>query len=163
MAHLFDRELPALTGTPKQIAWATDIRAGILTGTNSLGVNAITSHPRLRHRLSDLGTVLARPPFTTAEFWINRARRGSALTWEITKALKAIDAERADAAEQEERQAGEPETDSPAQMIATMRAAGRTVRQIAAAIGCAISTVYRWARGIHRPGTRYATALAALA
>lgn len=52
---------------------------------------------------------------------------------------------------------------APADVIAALRSAGRTVRQIAAAIGCAVSTVYRWARGMHRPSARYATVLAALA
>lgn len=48
-----------------------------------------------------------------------------------------------------------------AQTVAKLRTT-RTVRQIAADLGCATSTVYRWARGISRPSARYATALAAL-
>lgn len=56
-----------------------------------------------------------------------------------------------------------PSTPDATGTVAMLRQAGRTVRQIAAALGCAISTVYRWARGIHRPSTRYAAALYALA
>lgn len=55
-----------------------------------------------------------------------------------------------------------PAERTTADIITTLRQAGRTVRQIAAAIGCAVSTVYRWARGVHRPSARYATALTAL-
>lgn len=47
--------------------------------------------------------------------------------------------------------------------VAKLRETGRTVRQIAAAIGVSISTVYRWARDICRPRPTNAAALAALA
>ncbi|HTI26204.1 MAG TPA: helix-turn-helix domain-containing protein [Kutzneria sp.] len=56
----------------------------------------------------------------------------------------------------------EPETGEPASMVNILRAAGRTVRQIAAALGVAISTVYRWAHG-GRASTVNAVRLAALA
>lgn len=48
-----------------------------------------------------------------------------------------------------------------AQTVAKLRTT-RTVRQIAADLGCATSTVYRWASGISRPSACYAAALAAL-
>lgn len=50
----------------------------------------------------------------------------------------------------------------PMAMISALRAAGRTVRDIAAAIGVHASTVYRWARGQFRPTPARAAALAAL-
>jgi len=56
----------------------------------------------------------------------------------------------------------QPSTD-PVHRVAELRQAGRTVREIAAMIGCAVSTVYRWLRGQHRPSARYATAILAIA
>jgi len=55
-----------------------------------------------------------------------------------------------------------PSAPSAAEQITALRQAGRSVRDIAQMIGCAVSTVYRWLRGVHRPSVRYATALAAL-
>jgi len=46
--------------------------------------------------------------------------------------------------------------------LTALRQAGRSVREIAAMIGCAVSTVYRWLRGVHRPSARYAAILAAI-
>ena len=56
----------------------------------------------------------------------------------------------------------QPSTD-PVHRVAELRQAGRSVREIAAMIGCAVSTVYRWLRGVHRPSARYATAILAIA
>ena len=56
----------------------------------------------------------------------------------------------------------QPSTD-PVHRVAELRQAGRTAREIAQMIGCAVSTVYRWLRGQHRPSARYATAILAIA
>lgn len=50
-----------------------------------------------------------------------------------------------------------------AKQVTALRAAGRTAREIAQMIGVAVSTIYRWARGICRPRPTNAAALAALA
>jgi DNA-binding transcriptional regulator YiaG len=55
-----------------------------------------------------------------------------------------------------------PVTPEPAAIIAALRAAGRTARQIAAAVGVHVSTIYRWARGAFRPTTARLTLLAAV-
>ena len=47
-------------------------------------------------------------------------------------------------------------------IIATLRAAGRSVREIAAAVGVHSSTVYRWSRGAFRPQPQRLAALAAI-
>jgi len=47
--------------------------------------------------------------------------------------------------------------------LVALRQAGQTVREIAEMVGCAVSTVYRWLRGVHRPSSRYAAILAAIA
>lgn len=68
--------------------------------------------------------------------------------------------EEAEAAAAAEAEAAKPV--EPVEMIAQLRAAGRTVRQIAAAIGVHASTVYRWARGAFRPAAARLAALTAL-
>src|SRR5690606_37877984 len=64
-------------------------------------------------------------------------------------------------------QAAAPQQTAAAEMaisrLTALRQAGRTVREIAQMIGCAVSTVYRWLRGQHRPSARYATAILAIA
>lgn len=50
-----------------------------------------------------------------------------------------------------------------AAVVARLRAAGSTVREIAAAVGVHRSTVYRWARTEFRPAQQHAAALTALA
>ena len=64
-------------------------------------------------------------------------------------------------------QAAAPQQTATAEMaisrLTALRQAGRSVREIAAMIGCAVSTVYRWLRGVHRPSSRYATAILAIA
>jgi len=57
----------------------------------------------------------------------------------------------------------EQSSTDPVHRVAELRQAGRSVREIAAMIGCAVSTVYRWLRGVHRPSARYATAILAIA
>jgi len=63
-------------------------------------------------------------------------------------------------------QAAAPQQTATAEMavsrLVSLRQAGRTVREIAAMIGCAVSTVYRWLRGVHRPSSRYAAIIAAI-
>lgn len=49
-----------------------------------------------------------------------------------------------------------------AEQVNTLRQAGRSARDIAEMIGVAISTIYRWARGICQPRPINAAALAAL-
>lgn len=71
--------------------------------------------------------------------------------------LTAIEEEAA--AEDAERSAAE---ETPADKVSALRAAGRTVRDIAAAIGVSASTIYRWARNICRPLPTNAANLAAL-
>ncbi|WP_431935763.1 helix-turn-helix domain-containing protein [Micromonospora sp. RP3T] len=56
-----------------------------------------------------------------------------------------------------------PGSTTPAGQVTALRAAGRTVRDIAQMVGVAVSTVYRWARGLCRPLPANAAALAALA
>jgi len=50
----------------------------------------------------------------------------------------------------------------PAMLITALRSAGRTVREIAAAVGVHTSTVYRWARGLFRPTAPRLTILASI-
>jgi transposase-like protein len=50
----------------------------------------------------------------------------------------------------------------PAMLIGALRSAGRTVREIAAAVGVHASTVYRWARGLFRPTAPRLTILASI-
>lgn len=47
-------------------------------------------------------------------------------------------------------------------IIAALRAAGRSVRQIAALVGVHASTVYRWARGTSKPKATNLATLAAI-
>lgn len=61
-----------------------------------------------------------------------------------------------------EQQRITPDAD-PAGLVADIRRAGRTARQIAQAIGVHVSTVYRWARGAFRPTAVRLAALTALA
>jgi len=75
-------------------------------------------------------------------------------SWELE--IRTAEAAKAKA----ERQAAAPT--SPVELIATLRAAGVTVRQIAQAAGVHTSTVYRWARGTFRPQASRMTALATL-
>jgi len=77
---------------------------------------------------------------------------------EIARQVDALADEPADEPADDEQ----PSTD-PVHRVAELRQAGRTVREIAAMIGCAVSTVYRWLRGQHRPSARYATAILAIA
>ncbi|MFO7253793.1 MAG: helix-turn-helix transcriptional regulator [Actinomycetes bacterium] len=64
-------------------------------------------------------------------------------------------------------QAAAPQQTAAAEMavsrLTALRQAGLTAREIAQMIGCAVSTVYRWLRGAHRPNARYATAILAIA
>lgn len=64
-------------------------------------------------------------------------------------------------------QAAAPQQTAAAEMaisrLTALRQAGLTAREIAQMIGCAVSTVYRWLRGVHRPSARYATAILAIA
>lgn len=64
-------------------------------------------------------------------------------------------------------QAAAPQQTATAEMaisrLTALRQAGRSAREIAQMIGCAVSTVYRWLRGVHRPSARYATAILAIA
>jgi len=64
-------------------------------------------------------------------------------------------------------QAAAPQQTATAEMavsrLTALRQAGLTAREIAQMIGCAVSTVYRWLRGAHRPNARYATAILAIA
>jgi len=63
-------------------------------------------------------------------------------------------------------QAAAPQQTATAEMaisrLVSLRQAGRTAREIAAMIGCAVSTVYRWLRGQHRPSARYAAIITAI-
>jgi len=63
-------------------------------------------------------------------------------------------------------QAAAPQQTATAEMaisrLTALRQAGRTAREIAQMIGCAVSTVYRWLRGVHRPSARYAAIIAAI-
>lgn len=64
-------------------------------------------------------------------------------------------------------QAAAPQQTATAEMaisrLTALRQAGRSVREIAQMIGCAVSTVYRWLRGQHRPSARYAATILAIA
>src|SRR5690606_1587698 len=64
-------------------------------------------------------------------------------------------------------QAAAPQQTATAEMaisrLTALRQAGRSVRAIAQMIGCAVSTVYRWLRGQHRPSSRYAATTLAIA
>src|SRR5690606_16346052 len=63
-------------------------------------------------------------------------------------------------------QAAAPQQTATAEMaisrLTALRQAGRSVREIAQMIGCAVSTVYRWLRGAHRPSARYAAIIATI-
>lgn len=82
---------------------------------------------------------------------------------EIENAAHAEDAERAAA-----QTPATPATDTPAETpdaattITALRQAGWTARRIAAAIGVAVSTIYRWAHAACRPRPANAANLAAL-
>lgn len=63
-------------------------------------------------------------------------------------------------------QAAAPQQTAAAEMavsrLVSLRQAGRSVREIAQMIGCAVSTVYRWLRGAHRPSARYVAIITAI-
>lgn len=48
------------------------------------------------------------------------------------------------------------------EIIANLRAAGRSVREIAALVGVHVSTVYRWARGAFKPQAARLAALSSI-
>lgn len=79
----------------------------------------------------------------------------------IAEAVAALDAD-------EEQSDSDDDTPAAAvtpaaEQVAALRAAGRTVREIAEMVGCAVSTIYRWLRGVHRPSARYAARLTTIA
>lgn len=74
----------------------------------------------------------------------------------IATAVKASEPQPSD---DEEPPAGSPATG----IVAQLRSAGSTVRQIAEMVGVSISTIYRWARGICRPRPANLATLTALA
>lgn len=79
----------------------------------------------------------------------------------IEEAAHAEDTERTPTQTEVTAVATKAEVDAPT-AIATLRATGMTVRAIAAAMGVATSTIYRWARAAFRPRAHRAAALAAL-
>lgn len=79
----------------------------------------------------------------------------------ITNALAAI--EDAAYAENIERAAATPAAGAAQQILTALRAAGRTITQIAAALGVHRSTLYRWIAGTRRPRPANLTNLTALA
>lgn len=160
--------LPALTGSPRQVAWAESIR---LDGLAQLADHAarVTGHitdPAAQERTTSVVLrILTRiaEAHTDASWWIDHRRGIPAAAWD-----EATDADRAAvvAAEQVDPQ---PLDDQPAEQppaaqaaIAGLRAAGWTVAKIAAECGVHRSTVYRWASGRRTPNTRNAATLALL-
>lgn len=57
----------------------------------------------------------------------------------------------------------EVRTPTAAERVTALRAAGRTVRQVAEMVGVSVSTIYRWMRGTCQPRPINAIALADLA
>jgi hypothetical protein len=182
-----DAGWPTLVGSDKQIAWAQSLRADAVAALAA----ELGDHPRVpaavRDEVIDLYVRVAVRE-TDASWWIDRmASRYIKPAGLPAQSVhnRMTEADRAELAALRERAtqpptgrdddptAGSPAatasttetapTAEPAQMVAALRAGGRTVRQIAAAIGCAVSTVYRWGRGVHCPSPRYAAALAAIA
>lgn len=85
--------------------------------------------------------------------WEERIRAAEAAKAKAKAKLEAEEAAKAEAETQAE----------PMAIIAALRAAGYTIRQIAAAVCVHTSTVYRWASGTFRPQPTRFAALAALA
>lgn len=83
----------------------------------------------------------------------------------IAKAVAALpaDDEPTTPAGEADPAAETPAAAGPARIIAALRAAGHTARDIARMVGVSVSTIYRWARGICSPRPTNAAALAALA
>jgi len=88
---------------------------------------------------------------------------------EIAALIRAAVAERvaatepAPAADEDDDQDAPSGDEGAAGIVARLRQAGRTVRQIAQMVGVSASTVYRWARGVCRPRPTNLAALTALA
>lgn len=80
---------------------------------------------------------------------------------EIARRVDALADEPADALADEPADDEQPSTD-PVHRVAELRQR-YSAREIAAMIGCAVTTVYRWLRGQRRPSARYATAILATA
>lgn len=162
--------LPTLTGTPRQTAWAEQLRAGLDTAIAREVEHrflASTDYKRDQaHRILAPAMRAAALGQTDANWWIdNRGGRaagtGIALRTLGRAAWLTIPAEqRAALTAQCNTIPQEPTT--ARDIIAALRAAGESARDIAAAVGVHVSTVYRWARGAFNPtATRY-TVLAAL-
>lgn len=177
---------PTLTGTPRQIAWAQTLRADVLAAL----IAELADHPQIpdaiREEVVDLYTRVALRE-QDAGWWITSfARRGTGRPAAIIVGRFAA-ADRAALAALREIAAGrtqdltspepdpqpapaadpeQPADDSPTApqaAIRTLRAAGWTVRKIAADLGVHPSTVYRWQSGQRTPNARNAAALALLA
>lgn len=100
------------------------------------------------------------------QIWISRdCEFGAEIRAGIAKAVAALpaDDEPTTPAGEADPAAETPAAAGPARIIAALRAAGHTARDIARMVGVSVSTIYRWARGICSPRPTNAAALAALA
>jgi excisionase family DNA binding protein len=118
MRHTTATTLPALTGTPAQIAKATDVRDAAIADLASLRNHLLASRGQEQANALD-AAIAAR---TSASWWIARRAFGAVL------ALR--------------KQAMNP-APAPAGPIATVRV---TARQAAERLGVSLTTVYRRCR-----------------
>jgi len=63
------KDLPALTGSPKQINWATDIRQSWLDSLTRYQEEATEDYPVSEKTIRNLNKLLSN--FTCSSFWIN--------------------------------------------------------------------------------------------
>lgn len=164
---------PRLTGSPKQIAWAQDLRATMIAAlVDECGDRDDIAAPLIAAILRN----------TAASWWIDRRGLAKPIRTAVDRlgepgaarhnyrSLRAqaeasmTDAEREQlaAAEAPEDPADPAETtpDTPQAAIGALRTAGWTVAKLAAEIGVHRCTVYRWAAGTNpNPANRAALAL----
>jgi DNA-binding transcriptional regulator YiaG len=135
---------PTLTGTPKQIAWATDIRRTKVAALVAALTRDLAGMPGAERITAAYVAAALRP--TDAGQWINLRRDpatpANILTYHATPAdrdhIRALTRRAADLGNTRDQ-------------IATLRQRGLTVRQIAERAGVHTCTIYRWAAGRQAP------------
>lgn len=146
---------PTLTGTPKQVAWAQDIRARQI---QELAASVVATYDA-----ADTGRLVAALTATAlrstdAKSWIDyrsyRLTADRVRTYHVTKA---------DQARLAALVASTARRNGTAHDIGTLRQQGMTVRQIADRLGVHTSTVYRWAAGRRGASDAHRAALLTLA
>jgi hypothetical protein len=146
MSEMTTTNWPALTGTPKQTAWAAEIRQTKVDNLVATLTRDLAGMPGADRITAAYVTAALR--VTDANTWIN-LRRDPATTAHVL-GYHATPADRATIDAMSRRAAA---LHTAREQVGTLRQRGLTVRQIAAQSGVHTSTVYRWAAARTTPST----------